>query len=350
MFKKSIVITDSIDQVKYDRNFWRVWKHAHNPKFFTYAVDKYKHYTNPVAYESKGVYYIFYKYGSLEALIELGQNEIILDIIDLNQNEVIEFLLSFQYHEHKETRCMAELFKITLEYITTPEGKKWLKTITKSDDKEEQFSELFGISRYAAKCYLKLILPGNEKYLDKLAEDKNYRPSKGYSECCENEKSKPGEGETPGEGGGEQTSTTKCKAPGKSTPDGSSTDATIDSGKSAPSDDVETTDQPTSREPTSDQDGSNEEEYLEHLKKYEKGDSTPNEEFPAQPLAQRVLVMLCDGKQLELVGDIKLTVDGKIISNTDQLEELRDGNWGLPTGFDDVSLTLVSLGNFWADF
>jgi len=81
MFKLSIITTVNIDQVKYDRNFLRVWKHASNPKFFTDSVNRFKHYSNPVAYKLDGVYYIVNKFGSLEALLDLGKEEINLDII-----------------------------------------------------------------------------------------------------------------------------------------------------------------------------------------------------------------------------------------------------------------------------
>jgi len=344
MFKLSIIKTVNIDQVKYDRTFWRVWKHATNPKFFKEAVERFRHYANPVAYELAGVYYIINRYGSMEALIEMGKDEIDLDIIDLNQNDVIEFLLSFQYHEHKETRCMAELIMVTQEYTTTPEGKKWLKTITKSDDKEEQFSELFDISKHAAKCFLKLILPGNEKYLDKLAEDRNYRPSKAYSDCLAEEK-KPDttEDDVPDTGAGTQAGSTKFAAPGKGTPAGSSLDTTAGSGQPASSTDVSPSVPVTPELPAST------EEYLNHLKQYEKGSSTPDDELPAQAIAQRVLVILSDGKQLELIGNIQLEVDGKNISNTGQLQPLPNGDWGLLPGFNDISLTLVAEGGSWAN-
>ena len=351
MFKKSIVKVVSIDSVKYDRIFLRVWKHAKNPKFFTAAVDRFKHYANPVAYELQGVYYIINKFGSLEALIDLGQDEISLDIINLNQNDVLEFLLSFQYHEHKETRCMAELIKVTTEYIATPEGKRWLKTITKSEDKEEQFSELFGISIHAAKCYLKLIQPGNEKYLDMLAADKNYRPSKAYSDCvAEEKKPKPNVRGTSDEGPGKQAGSTKCSKPGKSTPDGSNPDTTTDSGQSEVPTNIKPPVLVPSEQRTPAVDFSKMDDFVDYLKQYEKGNSTPDEELPAQPLARKVVVTPCDGKHIELVGDIQLKVDGKIISNTGQLEELPNGDWGVPKGFNDVALTLVSEDNFWENF
>ncbi len=351
MYKKSIFKTVNIDHVKYDPTFLRIWKYAANPKFFTDAVDKYKHYTNPVVYQSNGIYYMLNHYGSLAAVIALGQDEINLDIIDLHQNDVIEFLLSFQYHEHKERRSLAELIRVTLEYIATPEGRKWIKTITQSDDKEDRVSELFGISKHAARCYLKLIQKGNEKYLKLLAEDKNYRLSSAYASCLADEKKDNStEDSAPDKGPEKQTGSEKSKGPTKPVPDNSKPDTTIDPDQSAPTTDVETTDQTTSSEPTADQDGSNEDEYRKYLEKYEKGDSTSDEKVPPPPLAQKVLVILSDGKQLELVGKIKLTVDGKIISNTDQLEELPNGNWGIPAGFDDVSLTLVSSDNFWANF
>ena len=347
MLKASITKTVDTDQVKCDSTLQRVWQYAINPEFFNDAIKRFQHYTKPVAYESEGVFFVIGQYYALQALLELGLAEIILDIIDIHKNDIIEFLLSFQYQEHKETRCLAELIKVTKEYIATPEGKKWLKTITNSDDKEEQLSELFGITNHAAKCYLKLIQPGNEKYLDMLAKDKNYRLSTAYDDCrAEQKRAENVDDNQPDT----QTGSDKCKAPTKAAPDNSNPDTTTDPDQSAPTTDVETTDQTTSSEPTADQDGSNEDEYRKYLEKFEKDDSTPDEELSAKPLAHKVVVILSDGKQLELVGKIKLTVDGKIISNTDQLVELENGNWGLPTGFDDVSLTLVSLDNFWADF
>ena len=350
MKKASITKTVNLDQVTCDSTLQRVWQYAINPEFFNDAIERFKYYRNPVAYELEGRFNAITQYATLQALREMGEVEINLDVIDLQQNDIIEFLLLFQYQEHKETRCMAELFKVTVEYIATPQGRKWLKSITQSEDKEDRFSELFGISKHAARCYLKLIQKGNEKYLKLLAEDKNYRLSSAYASCLADEKKDNStEDSAPDKGPEKQTGSEKSKGPTKPVPDNSKPDTTIDPDQSAPTTDVETTDQTTSSEPTADQDGSNEDEYRKYLEIYEKGDSTSDEKVPPPPLAQKVLVILSDGKQLELVGKIKLTVDGKIISNTDQLEELPNGNWGLPTGFDDVSLTLVSLDNFWAD-
>ncbi len=336
-----------MDQAKYDRIYLRVRKHAINPKFFINGVDKNKHYTNPAAYELEGTYHIVNNFGSLEALLELGQDEINLDIIDLHQNDVIEFLLSFQYHEHKETRCLAELIKVTQEYTATLEGGKWLKTITKSEDKEEQYSELFGISKHAVKCYLKLILPGNEKYLDMLAADKNYRPSKAYSDCLAEEK-KPNVNDDNASDKGHPGGTNKCKAPGTSKEEGS--ESTSDIAPDDDSADVENADQSTSSEPSSDYDYTDEDEYKEHLQQYEKDDSTPDEELTTKAFAQKVLVILSDGSQIELVGDIKIEVDGEILRNTNKLKKLPNGDWNLPSCYNDVSLTLISTDNFFADF
>ena len=37
-----------------------------------------------------------------------------------------------------------------------------------------------------------------------------------------------------------------------------------------------------------------------------------------------------DGKQLEIVGEFQLSVDQQNIIRTQQLQQLPDGNWGLP--------------------
>ena len=347
MLKASITKTVNTDKVKCDSTLQRVWKYAINPEFFNDAIKRFKYYTNAVAYEFEGVFFVISQYCALQALLELGLAEITLDIIDIHKNDIIEFLLSFQYQEHKETRCLAELIKVTKEYIATVEGKKWLKTITNSDDKEEQLSELFGITNHAAKCYLKLIQPGNEKYLDMLAKDKNYRLSTAYDDCrAEQKRAENVDDNQPDT----QTGSDKCKAPTKAAPDYSNPETTTDPDQSAPTTDVETTDQTTSSEPTADQDGSNEDEYRKYLEKYEKGDSTSDEKVPPPPLAQKVLVILSDGKQLELVGKIKLTVDGEIINNTGQLKKLANGDWGLLSFFDSISLTLVVENDFFKDF
>ena len=207
MIKNAITIKVPVDNIKHDRTSLQVWQHATNSNVFTDAVDKFKYYPNPVAYPLNDFYYVVNRFGSLAAILDLGVEEIELDVIELNQSDIIEFLLAFQYHAHKEPKPMAELFRLTLEYIATSEGEKWIKGITQSVDKEDRFSALFGTSKHAAKCYLKLIQPGNESFLDLLAEQKNYSLTKAYNDCIEKEK--------------------QAKNPAYSTPEKATTEATL---------------------------------------------------------------------------------------------------------------------------
>ncbi len=85
------------------------------------------------------------------------------------------------------------------------------------------------------------------------------------------------------------------------------------------------------------------------MEQYKKGKSASEEYQPEEALVQKVLVVLSDGKLLELAGEIKLTVDRKIISNTDQLKKLPNGDWSILPGFSDVSLTLLFEDDFFAD-
>jgi hypothetical protein len=189
MYKKATTTIVKIEATKLDTTCEGVWTHVRNPEFCTSAIKQYHHYTNPVAYEDKGYYYILTHFGSVQSLKDLNVDEITLDVIDLKKEEVLEFLLTFQYHQHKEIECLVELFKIgTAHTAKGSAGEKWLNSIISgTKDKEKQYAELFGLSIHATKCYLKLCKPEHKDTLAKFALNNEYTLTEAYRECCKRE-------------------------------------------------------------------------------------------------------------------------------------------------------------------
>lgn len=326
MFEKATTNSVKIADAHLDKTAKRIWKYAKNPKFYTTAVNRFQHYTNPVAYVVKGQYYILTHFGSLQSLKDLNQDEITLDVIDLKKEEVMEFLLSFQYHQHKEIMCMVELFKIATAHTAKGSaGEKWLNLIISgTKDKEKQFAELFGISIHATKCYLKLSKPEHRDTLAKFALDNEYTITEAYRECCKRETdNKPiiggsvvenqiqalvfptGTDKTvvvPASSGSNtnQTKTIKNAAPQIFiAPDAGNAQA---SGKSNPV-------APTVASSV----------------------TNPQQPPMLHPLTSEIVVKFNSGQKLSLTGIIDFTVDGNPVINTSQLKA--NGNdWELPDG------------------
>jgi len=344
MFKKYFTTQVDTDDVMLDNMLGRVSKYSTNPKFFNDGVGRFEHYTNPVAYKLKGKYHIVNHYGSMEAILDQKHDKVILDIIDIEKKDVIEYLLTFQYQNYKQVRCLAEMVKVTLEYIATPEGKKWIKSISNSDNKEEQFSILFGITRHAAKCYLKLVQPGNEKYLQRLADDKDYRLSTAYAECNAEGESQSDDC-SPQKEPVKQSNRNASSSAGK---DRTSPNSNTGSGRHDDSVEKKPSDQPAPNPVSTNENFSNEAEFFDHLAQYKKDGTADPETSDAEDLAQKVVIILNDESLLELSGKIHLTVDGRLVSSMEQLHKLPNGNWSLPPQHNGFALTVYS--DFFADF
>ncbi len=315
--------------VGFDPTVEGIFKYAINPKFFNSAVKHYNYYAIPPAYEKNGRYYALAFPSSIKAILENKDEEILINLIEFNEANILDFLLAFQYQEHKEERCMAELIKVCQEYVLTATGKKWLKKNTSNEDKEEQYAELFGISSYTAKCYFKVLQPHNKKYLDKLA--KNYSLHNAYMDCLKAEKGAKPAGEKPANGDG---------APTNEEQQSDTAEQPVSIGNSGIR-------RARAEEPEpilSDDD------LQKHFEDHNvKANSKHDESEPEQEFALKVLVLLRDGTQLELAGKIDLVVDGTSIRSTEQLTKNPDGTWRLPEHHSPVSLMVYAEDDVYPD-
>ncbi len=317
MFKKSILKSVSMDNIRYDHTFIQIFKTTINPRYFSKAVEYFSHYTNPVGYERNGYTYLLSHKPSIDTVIELEHNDMLVEIIDIQDVDIVLFLIIFLSKEHKELRCTAELLKVMLVYISTSEGKKWFETVSESQDKEVRLATILGISCHSVKCYLKLIQPGNEKYLELLSDLTNYSLSKAYNECraAERHPIDPAD-EQAGSGSGERSS-----GPRVDVDPSNEVDPDFDPSE------VRTPAEDFSTEEENIDDG----DYLGYLEQYKlTDDSTKEADRPAKHFAQKVIVVLDDGSQLELLGRIILAVDGNTIDSTEKLSKQPDGRWVLP--------------------
>jgi len=95
--------------------------------------------------------------------------------------EINKLLLAFKKESARKKDYLVEPIRIFMQYKETSEGRGWLLKTTGKQDKEEQIKDIFGISSHAAKCYLKLLQPQNQKYLDLFLG--KHSLSEAYSEC-----------------------------------------------------------------------------------------------------------------------------------------------------------------------
>jgi len=328
---KNKVTTKKIkrNELKFDPSYLRVSKHVNTPEFLGKAIKKFEYHVNLPVYERNDIYFQC-GFGcvsdALEQLASEPENAdalIEVDVIDMSDRDIIEFLLSFQYQEHKQERCIAELTMICEEYIAKEKNRNWLKEITGTGDKQKQYSILFGISESGAKCYLKLIRKENKHFLEMLADMQNGGLTKAYKECCDAEK-KP---KSPSD-------TVADKAPGKI-----QTEDKVGSPKTAPPtgtndddddflDDILSDESPA--EEIGEEDGSDDEATEEYLALYKKDTAQTTAGQPHVGIIEKVIAVISDGKNLELTGITQLLVDEYNITSTAQLQQLPDGNWGLP--------------------
>lgn len=317
MFKKSILKSVSMDSIRYDHTFIQIFKTATNPQHFTKAVEYFGHYTNPVGYERNGFTYLLSHKPSVDAVFELEHNDMLVEIIDIQELDIVLFLIVFLSKEHKELRCTAELLKVILVYISTDEGKKWFDTVSDSKDKEVRLATILNISCHSVKCYLKLLQPGNEKYLESLSDVRNYSLSKAYNECLAAEKQ-------------------------LRIIDTQTTDSDPAQQSSVPSIDIESSTEVDNNFVPSDTNNPignftneteiiNDDDYLSYLEQYKRNDELTDEaDQHVEHFAQKVVVVLHDDSQLELEGKIILAIDGYTVDSTEQLIKQSDDKWGLP--------------------
>lgn len=332
-----------IAQLKCDRLCQRMAKYTETPNFFIEATKEFGYSVNLPVYKRKNDYYLLGFFDTANALNELAhsdEDEVLVDVIDLEEKDVIAFLLSYQYQQHKEQRALAELMIICDEFVAKPEGKAWVTKITQSRNKEVQFMKLFGLNRYAAKCYRKLIQPGNEEYLKMLQDKENGGLTNAYNKCCQDEKkpnepvksdqeSEPAEYNPPSE---ESTSEPQPNA------EGTAPDEQQQSSQGGP-------EQPESVPvPTNPKiDGAENDEFMGRLEIYRNQHRNNNQ--VEHDFVKKVILLLADDSSLEISGKTDLLVNGLSIRNADQLRKNSDGKWKLPDFYEPISVIVYPIVN-----
>ena len=70
---------------------------------------------------------------------------------------------------------LIEQIRLYIQLRKTEDGKKWLKKLTSTSDKEEQIHSIFNIATCKAKMYLNLLQIENKKYLDMYLNGKSLK-------------------------------------------------------------------------------------------------------------------------------------------------------------------------------
>jgi hypothetical protein len=340
--KKTKSIMVDINKIRLDRTFQRIWKTSRNAALFIKAVKDHGHYTNPVVYKKESYYYLLGHKPGLDALIELGQEEVQVDLIEIDTTFITPFLIVFLSKEHKEPRVMAEYVRVILEYAATPEGKKWYKTTSDTEDKEDRLASLLDVSSYSVKCYLRLLQPGNEKYLEMLSDLKNYSLSGLYKECLNAEKQSrdtaAGFDEDEADDMPTNTLISSTKVPSSSDKPVETNPIHTSVGASMP-----VTNQTGTPEKAG-EDLNLEEVFLRYLDKYkfkkEGAENIPG--HSSENFIRKVVIFFEDGTRLELSGKVVFAADGGLINSTAELAKMPDGNWKLAKPRETIALTIHS--------
>ncbi len=337
MIKQSKVEIANLDKVEYYDVYQRICKHIDNPNFFTEAVKKYRYYRNPVAYLENDSYRIILGYGSVEALRASNVDTITLDVVELNADERMEFLLAFQYREHKQERAMAEVVKIIIDYIGTKNGKSWIRKITPSNDKEDRIATVTGNSKHAAKCYIKLTEHGNAEFLKMLTGKDKCSLSQAYDKCVEHGKLKQAAVKNSGKPASSEASCEPAGTNPQVDSPSSSSVGNMSNVLSAPnSPGLEALMQAAGTDVNKvisavNVPGMRAINQAEGIDTDEAEDEEPAEiPHPYLLPVKKAILIMEDGKQLEIVGEFQLSVDQQNITSTQQLQQLPDGNWRLP--------------------
>lgn len=339
LFKPQNVSTDII---RLDKTFQRIWNSVITKQFFIEGVRKFGIYTRPTGYMKDGYCYILGHQCSVDAMLELGQEEVEMDIIDIEQAEIALFLIIFLAKEHKTLKCTAELIRLILEYIETPEGKDWFVTILDKGDKEDMIACLLDITKYEVKSLLLLLQPDNDAYLKMLADGDSLNAAVTACKDAKQVQVKPKKKANIPAG------KPSARIIGLNNPNPQSSANPSEQGADSDDvffnnwgdfefdDEVVTNNDDDEQEEFDDVDDDFFEDMLDEYKKKDKGNGT---KLIPLGLIRKVALELNDGCSLDLVGRITLTVDGKEITSTDQLCKTPDGTWQLPSGSQKYCLT-----------
>ena len=327
MKKVTQTVLVDIGLIKYFKKL-SSWMKVKYPAFFTNAVLKYQHYTNPLVFQMGKYYYVIGKIASLEAALANGAEEILVDVMYVTEDQAIEMFLAYQYEEGKEPLQLVETTRIVLDYIKTPQGKEWVQKNIPSNDNEERIATILGVSNNKAKQLIKLAKPANEKYCSPLVDKKNSISGQ-YNLCISDEKI-----QQQSSGGGNKASV-KPIAPIAGRVETTKADDSDPDDFFVPNKGTAASTIPTPV--ATSKNFSNIDGYKEMIEKYRKVSPGPADSC----FKQLVTLHLHDGKTLELNVYVQLEVDGSPISSVNQLEPLPNGNWTLPKHSVDFKLIVL---------
>ena len=96
MHKKHFKIENVPTTIIYeDSTFKRVWNRVVTQRFFIEGVKKYGVYTRPTGYRKDGKVYLLGHKSSLDAVLDLNEEEIEMDIVYINELDITQFLIIF---------------------------------------------------------------------------------------------------------------------------------------------------------------------------------------------------------------------------------------------------------------
>jgi hypothetical protein len=329
MYKnKFSTIRVNVDIIRPDKQFHKIWNSVITKAFFVAGVAQFGIYTRPTGYMKDGYFYLLGHQCSVDALIDLGQEEIEVDIIEIADGNIPLFLILFLAKEHKNLKCTAELIRLILDYRQSADGKEWFKSVLNKGDKEDRIAALLDITKYEVKCYLLLLKEGNEQSLAMLAAGHSLNKA---VECCKPvKKADKAKNVVPLN----QVNTEESPVP-----DGGNAPRVIAFPEWLDEDeDIEFP------EAVFDDPEDSEEFLQKRLAKYAKNAPVQTEDNTTH-ISPFIGINLstADGGVLELSGSIFVTVDGKSINSTSQLVQLPDGKWQLPAGYKTFYLTVQAL-------
>jgi hypothetical protein len=325
--------TVSIDLIRQDSFFMRVVANAITHDYFTNGVKQHGYYVRPRGYYLNGHYYLLGNKSSVDAIIDLGHDEIEIDVIEREGLDVTQFLLIFLSKEHKNIGCSLEYCQLALEYMSTPTGKEWFDKNFDVRDKEKRISTLMDISESECKSYFKLLQPGNEAERAAVVNGE-MSLSAAYQQCCAKTRSN--------SNGSANTGTTGSA---KNTP-------TESTGNDSPSGDKDHTPIPSTKktaliiplnggtenavEPDETPVGA---DVATIINMYgPKKDDGENETLPLE----KVVLHFQGGETLELTGKPNLSADGTQITSTRQLMKTETGAYKIPLSMKSVYFTIHS--------
>ncbi len=348
--KESKLMTFKMENVRQDRTFQHTYQNNENSALFAKAVERFKHYTYPVGYVKDEYAYVLGQMPSLNALIEMEQDEETIEIINIREEAIVPFIFAFLPKEHLQPRSLVALVKLIMEYAKTEEGKTWFKSVCDSQKTHFRLANILDTSTYVTNACLHLLKSDNGKFLRMLNEP-DVSLTKAYNESIKQAKDQK---EETGSSAKCSTGTSNGPAQYRSagthvTEEPSNTESgnseTNTSAVQTPAKAGNSGYNPFSSE--NDQYSSNPEKwgasevendaFPKQLESYRKENSIASQAHE-KDLVLKVIVALYDNTELELLGKIVLIVDSTPIRSTEQLVKGSDGKWRLPKHSAPVSL------------